>query len=168
MKIYMSDKLGGAFKEQAMKRFGYGRGSISKAAEEAITRWLIETEKISRKLDAVVNAAKADKDVVAVILFGSYGRKEYAYRDVDVAILLDEKADRQKALLKYASAVDNFENRLVDISILNDLPLDIQSRIFNEAVVLYAKDNAKLYDYSISLIKRWSDFKPRLSIMVSK
>jgi hypothetical protein len=30
-----------------MKRFGYGKGSLSKAAEEAILKWLSTTEKES-------------------------------------------------------------------------------------------------------------------------
>jgi len=33
-KIYINDKLAERWRELAMKRFGYGRGSISKAAEE--------------------------------------------------------------------------------------------------------------------------------------
>lgn len=167
-KIYIADKLGEAFKERAMKRFGYGRGSISRAAEEAIARWLMETEKISGKLDAIVESARSDKGVIAVLLFGSYARKEHSYRDVDVAILLDKGADHQKAQRRYEDAAGNFENRTIDVSILNEMPLDVQSRILNESVVLYERDNTKLYEYSISIVDKWSDFKPRLGMLISR
>ncbi len=44
-KIYINDRLGLKWKKLAMKRFGYGRGSISKAAEEALAMW-VENEDI--------------------------------------------------------------------------------------------------------------------------
>lgn len=167
IKVYTSDKLGEQFKKYAMRRFGYGRGSISSAAEEAITRWLIETDRIYTKIDTILESAKTDKNIIAVFLFGSYARKEYTYRDADVAILVDKNADHQKSLLKYDNVVGNFENRIIDISIMNDMPLDIQSRILNEAVVLYVSEKAKLYDYSIIILEKWSDFKPRLEMMIN-
>ena len=42
LKIYLSDSLNEKFRRIAMSVFGYGRGSLSKAAEEAFTRWCTE------------------------------------------------------------------------------------------------------------------------------
>ncbi len=39
LKIYISDELNELFRKTAMDAFGYGRGSISKAAEEALKQW---------------------------------------------------------------------------------------------------------------------------------
>ncbi len=39
LKIYLSDQLNERFRRVAMEAFGYGRGSISKAAEEAFLQW---------------------------------------------------------------------------------------------------------------------------------
>jgi len=39
LKIYLSEELDERFRKAAMEAFGYGRGSISKAAEEALIRW---------------------------------------------------------------------------------------------------------------------------------
>ena len=44
MKIYLSDSLDEKFRRIAMSVYGYGRGSLSKAAEEAFTRWCSEHE----------------------------------------------------------------------------------------------------------------------------
>lgn len=46
LKIYLPKNLKNQFKKQSMEAFGYGRGSISKAAVEAIQRWTSEREKI--------------------------------------------------------------------------------------------------------------------------
>jgi len=46
LKIYLPEGLKREFKKRSMEVFGYGRGSISKAAEEAIQRWVSERERI--------------------------------------------------------------------------------------------------------------------------
>src|SRR5689334_3461495 len=42
MKVYLSDSLNEKFRRIAMSVYGYGRGSLSKAAVEAFTRWCAE------------------------------------------------------------------------------------------------------------------------------
>jgi len=44
LKIYLSESLNEKFRRIAMSVHGYGRGSLSKAAEEALTRWCSEHE----------------------------------------------------------------------------------------------------------------------------
>jgi post-segregation antitoxin (ccd killing protein) len=44
LKIYISDDLNERFRRIAMSVHGYGRGSLSKAAEEAFTKWCAERE----------------------------------------------------------------------------------------------------------------------------
>ncbi|OLE85808.1 MAG: hypothetical protein AUF79_16120 [Crenarchaeota archaeon 13_1_20CM_2_51_8] len=44
LKIYLSDSLNEKFRQIAMSVHGYGRGSLSKAAEEALTKWCSEHE----------------------------------------------------------------------------------------------------------------------------
>lgn len=45
LRVQINAKLEQRFREAAMKRFGYGKGALSKAAEEAILKWLSNTEK---------------------------------------------------------------------------------------------------------------------------
>ncbi len=44
LKVYLSDELDKRFRKAAMDAYGYGRGSISKAAAEAFSRWCSERE----------------------------------------------------------------------------------------------------------------------------
>jgi len=44
LKIYLSESLNEKFRRIAMRVYGYGRGSLSKAAEEAFTEWCSEHE----------------------------------------------------------------------------------------------------------------------------
>ena len=44
LKIYLSEGLNERFRRIAMRVHGYGRGSFSKAAEEALAKWCSEHE----------------------------------------------------------------------------------------------------------------------------
>ena len=44
LKIYLSNSLNDKFRRIAMSVYGYGRGSLSKAAEEALAKWCSERE----------------------------------------------------------------------------------------------------------------------------
>ncbi len=45
LRVQINPKVEEKFREAAMKRFGYGKWALSKAAEEAILKWLSTTEK---------------------------------------------------------------------------------------------------------------------------
>ncbi|MFX1514731.1 MAG: hypothetical protein ACFFC6_00335 [Promethearchaeota archaeon] len=42
IKVYVDPQIEAEFRKTAMKVFGYGKGSLSKAAEAAFKRWLQE------------------------------------------------------------------------------------------------------------------------------
>src|SRR6266480_6033006 len=44
LKIYISEDLNEKFRRIAMSVYGYGRGSLSKTAKEAFTKWCSEHE----------------------------------------------------------------------------------------------------------------------------
>ncbi len=125
------------------------------AAEEALIRWVKAISAINSLIERIVDKAKKDDRILAVILFGSYARKDANFRDVDIGLLLNKSKDFSKVYYDYA-ALTGGENYL-DLSIINSLPSAIQSSIFNDATVLYSSNDPALYDYTIDLIKRSAD-----------
>ena len=67
LRVQVNTKLEQKFREAAMKRFGYGKGALSKAAEEAILNWVIslENETITFEGDPVKAIEGLLKDVKA-------------------------------------------------------------------------------------------------------
>jgi len=49
IRIQLPDELERLFREMAMKRFGYGKGSLSRAAEEAIRKWLASQLQLEKR-----------------------------------------------------------------------------------------------------------------------
>ncbi len=45
IRVQLPEHLERRFRSQAMKRFGYGKGSLSMAAQEAFERWIASVEK---------------------------------------------------------------------------------------------------------------------------
>ena len=103
IKIYSTGRIDQSFRATAMKRFGYGRGAISKAAEEALIRWTKTITTINSLTEKIVEKSKKDNRILAVILFGSYARKDPDFRDVDVGLLLYKSEDPTKVYSDYAA-----------------------------------------------------------------
>ncbi|MFQ6087013.1 MAG: hypothetical protein ACE5OV_03225 [Candidatus Bathyarchaeia archaeon] len=72
LRVQINRKLELKFRELAMKRFGYAKGSLSKAAEEAIIKWIsmIENEDLSFEGDPVeaIDGLLSDIDIDSVEL----------------------------------------------------------------------------------------------------
>jgi uncharacterized protein YggL (DUF469 family) len=72
IRFHISDTLEKKFRERAMKRFGYGKGSLSRAVEEAINRWpaTLEPESLSFEGDPVeaIEGLMSDIEIGAVDL----------------------------------------------------------------------------------------------------
>ena len=72
LRIKIDQKLERKFREAAMRRFGYGKGALSKAAEEAIRRWVstVESESLSFDEDPVeaIDGLLSDIDLDSVNL----------------------------------------------------------------------------------------------------
>ncbi len=109
-------------------------------------------------LARLIARAKNDPDVLAVILFGSRARGDASPQsDVDVCLVLSggvrsALAAGQKRLT-YTAEAD------VDLSVFQQLPLAIRSRILKEGTVLFVRDEDTLYDIAIRTAKAWEDFR---------
>lgn len=136
---------------------------VGRALTEAADAWIDKNRKILAGIEEIVAKAKEDKDMVAVMLFGSYARNEQNFRDVDVALLLREDGgDYIKKATEY------WVSDIFDVSILNRLPLQVASRVLEEGRLLYVADQTELENFSLKIIRTWSDFRPLYNNMVSQ
>ncbi|RLI99798.1 MAG: nucleotidyltransferase domain-containing protein [Candidatus Aenigmatarchaeota archaeon] len=106
-------------------------------------------------LKRLVETVKKDKDVLAVLVFGSYARGE-RYSDIDVCIVLKEKMKNLEMSRKKLYYISSFP---LDIHIFQQLPLYIRIRVLKEGKVIYCKDMDLLYDTAIKTIKEFEDYK---------
>ena len=154
-KIYFSDKIDTLLREYSMKRFGYRRGSISDAVEEAVTQWLKKETMIKDAVQKLVEHAKEDENIIAMVLFGSYARKEPGFNDVDIGLLAKDPGNVD--ILRYTYILEGASENLIQLSVINDFPRWTQKHIIDESRLLYVKDREALYEYTSKLIIDSSD-----------
>ena len=113
----------------------------------------------SRDLERLLVRARADGEILAVILFGSAARGETtSASDVDVCLILrDPSRDRRRLTqvrLDYASECD------LDVQVFQLLPLFVRSRVLKEGKVLFARDEDALYGLAARTARAFEAFKP--------
>ncbi len=109
-------------------------------------------------IERLIEEAKRDKDLLALILFGSRGRgEETQVSDVDVCVVLypgkRDPLSLSHKRLKYLEIGD------FDVHIYQQLPLFIQKRILKEGKVLYCRDEDILYEVAFRTAQAFEDFK---------
>lgn len=115
-----------------------------------------DVPKIRQKIAELLKNAKKDKEILAVMVFGSFVRRE-KFEDVDICIVLDKKYDNLKMsrkIIQFSS-----ENEF-DTHIFQQLPLYIRARILKEGKIIFCRDRDALYDLAFLTIKEFEDFRP--------
>ncbi len=167
-KINVSSDLEKRFRKAAMSRFGYNQSAISKSIEKACIRWLLEEEQINTAISELKEAVSKDKNVLAMILFGSYSRNDPSFRDIDVGILLKTDPENQfEEENKFASVLEDYDVKF-DVNVINKFSYAVLKRIFSEGKILYCADETKLQEYIDDILLEEEEMKARLSALEHK
>jgi len=107
----------------------------------------------------LVARAQRDPDLLAVVLFGSRARGDAsASSDVDVCLVLaPDRADEPDRTAKRLDYLGRFD---LDVSVFQQLPLAIRSRVLKEGRILFVRDEDALYDVAIRTVRAWDRFRP--------
>ncbi|MHA1729344.1 MAG: nucleotidyltransferase domain-containing protein [Promethearchaeota archaeon] len=106
----------------------------------------------------IKNIGLKDPDILAILVFGSYTRKEY-YRDIDICLIFYPKVEQKKKFKRFLEISGSFGD-LYDISYFSELPLYIKSRVIKEGQIILNKEYNSLFDIYMKTIKDYSLFKP--------
>ena len=106
----------------------------------------------------VLDRARRDPAVLAVILFGSHARGEAsAVSDVDLCLVLasDSISSLEMSRVRLAYLAEGS----ADIVIFQQLPLHVKSRVLKEGRVLFARDEDALYDVAVRAARAFEGFR---------
>jgi len=117
------------------------------------------TEEVEVVLQRLIARAEQDPDVLGVILFGSWARGDAGPRsDVDVCLVLESGApsglSASRKRLEYLAARDD-----LDLTIFQQLPLHLRSRILGEGRVVFVRDEDRLYDLAVRTVRAFEGFR---------
>lgn len=109
------------------------------------------------RLARLLQSARGDPDLLAVILFGSAARGDLAAAsDIDICLVFGLGETDRPALsrkrLEYA-ALD------LDVQVFQLLPVYIRRRVLREGSVLFCRDEDALYDLAFRTAQAFEDFR---------
>ena len=112
-----------------------------------------------RTLRELIAHAEEDREVLAVILFGSQARGDAGPEsDVDVCVVLEARAP--SGIEASHKRLDYLAGRDLDVKIFQQLPLYIRSRVLKEGRVLFVRDEDRLYELAYRTARAFEDFRP--------
>ncbi len=111
------------------------------------------------KEDLIVKA-KSDKDVLAVMLYGSEARQEQiSTSDIDICLVLAPAPHPAKKHIYSQKRLEYLKDFSFDIQVFQQLPLYIRRRILKEGRVLFVRDERILYELAWRTAQAFDDFR---------
>ena len=113
------------------------------------------------KVAELLEKARQDQDVLAVILFGSSARGDNRPdSDVDICLVL-QPSDYSDLELSHKKLeyLRSFSISSLDIHVYQQLPLYIRKRILKEGEILFCSDEKALYELAFRTIQDFEDFR---------
>lgn len=114
----------------------------------------------------IADVCAAQPGVVAVYLFGSTARgAATASSDVDVAALFDRTPAHRLNGAKFAleGALERSLGHAVDLTVLNDAPVDLRTRVLRDGRLLLDRDRAARIAFEVRTRNEAFDLEPVLS-----
>ena len=111
-----------------------------------------------KKTIELIDVAKSDEEILAIVLFGSTARQEnFKNSDIDICLILKPN----QYPLKYLSnkKFDYLKRFDLDIQIFQQLPIYIRKRIIKEGKILFCRDEDEIYKIAFNMIQEFNDFE---------
>ncbi len=104
--------------------------------------------------------AKSDKEVLAVMLYGSEARQEQiSTSDIDICLVLNPLTQYAKKDIHSQKRLEYLKDFAFDIQVFQQLPLYIRRRVLKEGRVLFVRDERILYELAWRTAQAFDDFR---------
>jgi predicted nucleotidyltransferase len=119
---------------------------------------------IADKLPQLADLVSADKDIVALLVFGSLARGELKpLSDIDLGVLLDKRLSKRERFDKHLDLIgrftDFFRTEEIDLIVLNDAGMRFVVKVLTTGKILFERDRKELVDFYDKSTKIFLDFK---------
>lgn len=109
----------------------------------------------------LVEKAREDEDVLAIIVFGSFARGDHGpSSDLDICLVLHPKDHGNlKLSQKRVEYLKASSTRDLDIHIYQQLPLYIRKRVLKEGEIVFCNDEDAMYELAFRTAREFGDFE---------
>lgn len=102
---------------------------------------------------------KEEKNVLFAYVYGSFGRGEHGFKDIDIAVFLKRVPLRAMDYeTKLAKKLEAAAGKPVDVRAINSMPLLLKSRLMKEGALLFSRDMKATLNFETFLMGESLDF----------
>ncbi|MBI3442012.1 MAG: nucleotidyltransferase domain-containing protein [Proteobacteria bacterium] len=113
-----------------------------------------------KTIEKLLHKAMVDKEILAVMLFGSQARGEAtSASDLDICLVLMHR--HYDPLRLSRKKLEYLKIGGLDIHVYQQIPLYIRRRILKEGKILFVRDDDALYETAFRTVRAFDDFKHR-------
>ncbi|MBI3593099.1 MAG: nucleotidyltransferase domain-containing protein [Nitrospirae bacterium] len=99
--------------------------------------------------------------VIIAYLFGSEAKgTSGALSDIDIAVLVDrniDKSERFNLRLRLSNELSSIINRMVDLAVLNDSPVQLSYEVIKHGKLIFCKDKSMKVDLEVEILSKYLD-----------
>lgn len=114
---------------------------------------------MNKELKNIKKALEKEKGIVFAYIYGSLGRGEKDFGDIDIAVFSDKPP---KNSLNYeidlAKRLEEVIGKTVETRIINSMPLLLKSRLLKEGKLIFSRNRKKLLNFETMLMSEYLDF----------
>ncbi len=117
-------------------------------------------EKRAAELDRLLPRVKQDKEVLAVIIYGSAARDQQApFSDIDICLVMAPQPRPFNLTSLSHKRLEYMEDNSLDLRIFQQLPLYIRVRVLKDGRILFVRDENQLYELAFRTAQAFEDFR---------
>lgn len=113
----------------------------------------------NKKIEKLLNKAKQDEAILAVMLFGSTARNETtSASDLDICLVITPSLKDFTSLEFSQKRIEYLKEFPFDVHIFQQFPLYLKHRVLGEGKTLYVRDEEALYKIAFRTAQSYEDF----------
>lgn len=114
---------------------------------------------MEKELEIIKKVLEREKNVAFAYVYGSFGRKEKNFRDIDIAVFLKTvPKDGFGAETRLARKLEGRAGKPVEVRTINSMPLLLKSRLMKEGRAIFARNRQELLNFETSSMCECLDF----------
>lgn len=113
---------------------------------------------MKEELKRIRKALKKENGLRFAYIYGSLGRGERDFSDIDIAVFSDKYLNSPNYEIGLSKRLGRLVGKPVDIRIINSMPLLLKSRLLKEGKLIFSRNRKKLLNFETNLISEYLDF----------
>ncbi|MEW6095887.1 MAG: nucleotidyltransferase domain-containing protein [bacterium] len=118
----------------------------------------ISTEDRRKIIEKIINYLSQRQEIIFAYLYGSFGRDEEFFRDIDIALFVKESILEFDFESDISYELTIITGQQVEVRVINKAPVSFQMAVLRAGKFIFSQDEEKRTDFIQYVGKRYIDY----------